>query len=76
MNQIPISQAFLSGLILYAAAGLVGFLGARWRNLVRVMACTLAALGAVLEGVASFAVIQDLHETRSEERRVGKECRL
>ena len=63
MNQIPISQAFLGGLILYAAAGLVGLIAARQRNLVRIVACALAALGAVLEGVASFAVIKDAHET-------------
>ena len=63
MNQIPLSQVFLGGLILYAAAGLVGLICARWRNTVRIVACALAALGAVLEGVASFAVIRDAHET-------------
>ena len=63
MNQIPISQTFLGGIILYAAAGLVGLIAARQRNLVRFVACALAALGAVLEGVASFAVIKDAHET-------------
>src|SRR6266496_3682141 len=63
MNQIPISEAFLGGMILYATAGLVGLICARQRNLVRIAACALAALGAVLEGVASFAVIKDAHET-------------
>jgi hydrogenase-4 component B len=63
VNQIPISQAFLGGLTLYAAAGFVGLIAARQRNLVRIVACTFAALGAVLEGISSFAVIRDAHET-------------
>ena len=63
MNQISISQAFLGGLILYGAAGLFGLMAARRPNLVRIVSCALAALGAVFEGVASFAVIKDVHET-------------
>ena len=63
MNQIPISQAFLGGMILYAAGGLFGLIAARQRNLVRIVACGFAALGAVLEGIASLAVINDVHET-------------
>lgn len=63
MNQIPISQAFLGGLILYGAAGLFGLMAAHQRNLVRIVACALAALGAVLEGIASLAVIKGVHET-------------
>ena len=55
MNHIPIAQAFLGGMILYAAAGLFGLMAARQRNLVRIVACALAALGAVLEGIASLA---------------------
>jgi hydrogenase-4 component B len=63
VNQIPVSEAFWGGLTLYAAAGLVGLIGARQRNLVRIVACAFASLGALLEGVASFAVIKDAHET-------------
>lgn len=63
MNQIPIAQTFLGGMILYAAGGLFGLTAARQRNLVRIMACAFAALGAVLEGVASLAAIKDVHET-------------
>jgi hydrogenase-4 component B len=63
VNQIPIAQAFLGGMILYAAGGLFGLMAARQRSLVRIVACALAALGAMLEGIASLAVIKDVHET-------------
>ena len=63
MNQIPISQAFVGGMILYAVGGLVGLMAGRQRNLARIAACTFAALGAVVEGVTSLAVIEDVHET-------------
>jgi hydrogenase-4 component B len=63
VNQIPIAQAFLGGMILYAVAGLFGLMAARHRNLVRIVACALASLGAVLEGIASLAAIVDVHET-------------
>jgi hydrogenase-4 component B len=63
VNQIPIAQAFLGGMILYAAGGLFGLIAARQRSLVRIVACALAALGAMLEGIASLAVIKDVHET-------------
>jgi len=49
-------------MVLYAAAGFAGLIGARQRNLVRIVACAFAAMGAVLEGVASFAAIKDAHE--------------
>jgi hypothetical protein len=55
VNQIPITQAFLGGLF--------GLMAARQRSLVRIVACALAALGAVLEGIASIAVIKGVHET-------------
>ena len=48
---------------LYAAGGLFGLVAARQRNLIRAVACAFAALGAVLEGIVSLAVIKDVHET-------------
>ncbi len=63
MSQIPIAQAFFGGMILYAAAGLFGLVAARHRRLVRIVACAFASLGAVLEAIASLAVIADVHET-------------
>ena len=50
-------------MILYAVGGLVGLMAGRQRNLARIAACTFAALGAVVEGVTSLAVIEDVHET-------------
>ena len=63
MNQIPITQFFLGGLLLYAAAGLFGLVAARNRSMVRIVVCTLASVGAALEGVASLGVIGNVHAT-------------
>ncbi|MBK5293443.1 MAG: hydrogenase 4 subunit B [Acidobacteriia bacterium] len=57
------TASFLGGLILYAASGVVGLAAARHRRLARIAACALASLGALLEGIASLAVILDARET-------------
>ena len=57
MTPIPLEQAFLGGMILYAAAAVFGLAAARHRRLVRTVVFGLSSLGAVLEILASVAAI-------------------
>lgn len=63
MNHIEVSNTFLGGLALYAAAAAFGLAASRHRRLARVLVCVLASLGALLEGIASLAVISGVGET-------------
>ena len=63
MNEIPIAQAFLGGIVAYAAAGLFGLAAARQRRLVIPVVFALTTVGAVLEGAASLAAIGAAQET-------------
>jgi hydrogenase-4 component B len=56
-------QAFLGGMVLYAAAGLLGLAAARHRRLMTTVVFGLTSIGAVLECAASLAALADVQET-------------